>query len=49
MVPRFVFAKHGVEDDEEFAHASDEGDFSAFADSAEAFVEIAQGRVESDP
>jgi len=48
IVPGFTGSDHGVEDGQELAHASDDGDFFGFAGGDEAIVELLDDDVEAD-
>src|SRR5512144_964089 len=48
IVPGFSGSDHGVEDGQELAHASDDGDLLGFAGENQAIVESADHRVEAD-
>ena len=48
IVPGFSSSDHGIEDGEELAHASDDGDLSGLSRGDEALVELLDGGVEVD-
>ena len=48
IVPGFTCSEHGVEDGQEFAHASDDGDLFGLAGGNEAIVELLDDDVEAD-
>ena len=48
IVPRFSGFDHGIEDGQELAHASDDGDLFGFSGSDEAVVELFDDGIETD-